>query len=98
MEFIDLEYIAWSKSQPAVDVNLARSGIDHCPVALLRLRRLDVVATLPVKYGYQPLRDAIARRYGVGIAQVFPLSGGASFANWLACATVLEGCGRGAEV
>ena len=30
--------------------------------------------------------------------QVFPISGGTSFANWLACAAVLDGCGRGAEV
>jgi aspartate/methionine/tyrosine aminotransferase len=98
MKFPDLEYIAWAKSQPAVGVNLARSGIDHCPVSLLGLNASDLVATLPVKYGYAPLRDAIARRYGVEGRQVFPLSGGTSFANWLACATVLDGCGRGAEV
>jgi hypothetical protein len=29
---------------------------------------------------------------------VFPISGGTSFANWIACAAVLDGCGRGAEV
>jgi aspartate/methionine/tyrosine aminotransferase len=98
MKFPDLAYIAWAKSLPRVDVNLARSGIDHCPVSLLGLAASDLVATLPVQYGYAPLRDAIARRYGVTSARVFSLSGGTSFANWLACAAVLDGCGHGAEV
>ncbi len=98
MKFPDLEYITWAKSQSPVDVNLARSGVDHCPVSLLRLKASDLVATLPVKYGYRPLCDAIARRYAVDASRVFPLSGGTSFANWVACATVLDGCGRGVEV
>ena len=34
--------------------------------------------------------QAIAARYGVTGARVFPMSGGTSFANWLACAAVLE--------
>jgi aspartate/methionine/tyrosine aminotransferase len=98
MNFPDLAYITWAKSLPRVDVNLARSGIDHCPASRLRLKTRDLVATLPVKYGYAPLREAIARRYGAAVEQVFPVSGGTSFANWLACAAVLDGCGRGAEV
>ena len=98
MKFPELEYIAWAKSLPPVRINLARSGIDHCPVSLLGLKASDLVATLPVKYGYAPLCDAIARRYGVAAEQVFALSGGTSFANWIACAAVLDGCGRGTEV
>jgi aspartate/methionine/tyrosine aminotransferase len=98
MRFPELDYIAWAKAQPAVDVNLARSGIDHCPVSLLQLRPSDIVATLPVKYGYVPLREAIARRYGVSPAQAFAISGGTSFANWLACAAILDGCHHSAEV
>jgi aspartate/methionine/tyrosine aminotransferase len=98
MMFPELAYINWAKSLPTVKINLARSGIDPCPASLLRLKASDLVTTLPVKYGYAPLRDAIARRYGVTFEQTFPLSGGTSFANWLACATVLDGCGRGAEV
>lgn len=98
MTFPELEYITWAKSQPRVDVNLARSGIDHCPASRLRLTARDLVVTLPATYGYAPLREAIARRYGVAFEQVFPLSGGTSFANWVACVTALDGCGRGAEV
>src|SRR6185295_13936735 len=98
MRFPELAYIEWAKSLPRVDVNLARSGVELCPASLLRLKASDLVTTLPVKYGYAPLREAIARRYGVAFEQAFPLSGGTSFANWVACATVLDGCGRGAEV
>jgi aspartate/methionine/tyrosine aminotransferase len=98
MTFPELAYISWAKALPKVAINLARSGIDRCPAALLRLKVKDLVATLPVKYGYAPLREAIAARYEVSRAQVFPISGGTSFANWLACAAVLDGCGRGAEV
>ena len=36
MKFPELEYIAWAKALPPVDINLARSGIEHCPVSLLR--------------------------------------------------------------
>ena len=48
--------------------------------------------------GYRPLVDAIARRYRVAAAQVFTVSGGTSFANWLACAAALDGCDRNAEI
>ena len=98
MTFPDLAYISWAKAQPKVAINLARSGIDLCPASLLRLKARDLAVTLPVKYGYAPLREAIAARYGVAGSQVFPISGGTSFANWIACAAVLDGCGRGAEV
>ena len=98
MKFQELAYISWAKALPKVEINLARSGIDHCPVSLLGLKARDLVATLPVRYGYLPLRQAIAARYGVTVPRVFPISGGTSFANWIACAAVLDGCGRGTEV
>jgi hypothetical protein len=98
MTFPELDYIRWAKSLPRVDVNLARSGIDHCPPSLLKLTTSDLVTTLPVKYGYAPLREAIARRYGVGADRVFTMSGGASFANWIACTAALDAASRDAEV
>jgi aspartate/methionine/tyrosine aminotransferase len=98
MKFPELAYISWAKSQPAADINLARSGIDTCPPSLLGLKASDLVTTLPVKYGYEPLREAIAERYGVRGSQVFPLSGGTSYANWIACAAILDRTDRSAEV
>lgn len=98
MNFPDIRYMTWAKSLPPARCNLARSGVEACPVALLDLQPRDVVANLPGKYGYRPLRAAIARRYGVAPDQVFAISGGASFANWLACAAVLDGAPASAEV
>jgi hypothetical protein len=98
MTFPEIAYLTWAKSAPRMDINLARSGIDPCPASRLGLTPGDLAVTLPVTYGYAPLRCAIARRYGAAFGQVFPVSGGTSFANWLAAAAVLDGCGRGAEV
>jgi aspartate/methionine/tyrosine aminotransferase len=98
VKFPPLAYISWAKASPRAAVNLARSGVEPCPVSLLGLKSSDLVAALPVTYGYQPLKEAIGRRYGVAANRVFPVSGGTSFANWVACAAVLDGCGSGAEV
>jgi len=98
MKFPELAYITWAKNQPPAQINLARSGIDHCPPSLLGLKASDLRTTLPVKYGYAPLREAIAERYRVRASQVFPLSGGTSYANWIACAAILDGTDRSAEV
>ena len=98
MRFPEVAYMSWAKALPPAHINLARSGIEACPPSLLKLDPRDLVANLPAGYGYSPLRRAIGRRYGVDPDQVLPLSGGASLANWVACATVLDGAPRGAEV
>jgi aspartate/methionine/tyrosine aminotransferase len=97
MKFPELEYISWAKSMPHAEVNLARSGVEPCPASLLKLSSRDLVVNLPVTYGYEPLRDAIADRYGVSGAQVFTVSGGTSFANFVACAAALDGAASGVE-
>ena len=91
MTFDELQYLTWAKSAPRVAINLARSGIDHCPASLLGLRASDLVTSLPVHYGYAPLLNAIARRYDVTPAHVLTLSGGTSFANYVGCAAALDG-------
>jgi aspartate/methionine/tyrosine aminotransferase len=98
MTFHELAYISWAKSAPRADINLARSGIDHCPASLLGLRASDLVTSLAVTYGYAPLLAAIGRRYGVEADRVLTVSGGTSFANYVACATALDDCSHGSEV
>jgi aspartate/methionine/tyrosine aminotransferase len=93
-----VDYIRWAKHQPAARINLARSGVAPCPPSLLGLRASDLVVSLPVRDGYAPLKAAIARRYGVEARNVFTVSGGTSFADWFACAVVLEDCPRRTEV
>ena len=98
MHFPEISYLRWAKTHPPARINLARSGVESCPASALKLRSRDLVVTLPVHDGYMPLREAIARRYGVTRDEVFTVSGGTSFANWFACAAALDGCPRGSEV
>ena len=98
LTFPELPYLRWAKALPSADINLARSGVEHCPPSLLGLRPSDIVTNLPVQYGYAPLKEAIARRYRVTTDQVLTVSGGTTFANWVACMAALEGGGRSTEV
>ena len=98
MTFPPVEYIRWAKEHPPARINLARSGAALCPPHLLGLRARDLVVNLPVRDGYAPLCDAIAKRYRVTRDRVFSVSGGTSFADWFAAAVVLEHSTRGDEV
>jgi aspartate/methionine/tyrosine aminotransferase len=98
LRFPELPYLRWAKAMPSAEINLARSGVEHCPPSLLKLRPSDVVTNLPVKYGYAPLKEAIAQRYRVSLDQVFTVSGGTTFANWVACAAALTGSVSRSEV
>jgi aspartate/methionine/tyrosine aminotransferase len=95
IRFPEVSYIRWAKWHPPARINLARSGAEPCPASALGLTRSDLVVTLPVADGYTPLRDAIARRYGVHRDHVFTVSGGTSFANWFACAAVMHDVASG---
>jgi aspartate/methionine/tyrosine aminotransferase len=97
MYFPEVAYLRWAKSHPPARINLGRSGVEPCPPSALGLTRRDLVVNLPVHDGYAPLQRAIATRYGVDDDQVFTVSGGTSFANWFACAAVLNGSAPDAE-
>jgi aspartate/methionine/tyrosine aminotransferase len=98
LTFPEMPYLRWAKAMPAADINLARSGVEHCPASKLQLRPSDIVTNLPVRYGYAPLKEAIARRYRVNTDQVFTVSGGTTFANWVACVAALDGSSKFTEV
>lgn len=98
MRFPDVDYIRWAKALPSAKINLARSGLEACPPQLLGLQVSDLVTNLPVHDGYPPLVETIARRYHVTSGQVFTVSGGTSFANWIAAAAALHDAPRGCEV
>jgi hypothetical protein len=98
MRFPEVSYLRWAKTHPSARIDMARSGVEACPPSALGLTSRDLVVTLPVRDGYMPLREAIARRYRVDADEVFTVSGGTSFANWFACAAALDGSARGSEV
>ena len=98
MKWPDFEYMRWAKGQPKAPINLARSGVELCPLSVLGATRRDLVISHPPGYGWLPLRRAIGRRYRVSADSVFPVSGGTSLANWVAIAAALDGAPRGSEV
>ena len=83
------EYMHWAKTCQAAECNLATSGVGAFPLGELPFDfgRLEINGDN--KYGYPPLKDAIARKSGVDTDCVVT-AGGTSFANHLAMAAVLE--------
>jgi aspartate/methionine/tyrosine aminotransferase len=96
--FREIDYMSWAKALPPARVNLARSGTVASPPRLLRPPRGSDLTRTPAGYGWLPLRRALAARYGVTPDRVLTVSGGASLANFLACAAALHGARPGAEV
>src|SRR6478736_9796733 len=99
MIFPEVGYIRWAKAMPKAATNLARSGVERCPASMLGMKASEFATNVPVRDdGWAPLVDRIAQRYGVSSSHVYTVSGGASFANFLACAAVLNEAGRSSEV
>jgi aspartate/methionine/tyrosine aminotransferase len=82
-------YMNWSKLRPAVQYDLALSGVIAYPLEDLAIEKEQLVVTGQSMYGYEPLQQAIAERYGVGTDQVVAANG-CSGANMLALAALIE--------
>jgi aspartate/methionine/tyrosine aminotransferase len=81
------DYMNWAKTQSRARFNLATSGVGSFPLSKIPLPHLEING--PPGYGYAPLSLAIAKHSGVDPACVVTAAG-ASFANYLALATILE--------
>jgi aspartate/methionine/tyrosine aminotransferase len=81
-------YIDWARTRPAARFDLAGSQVLACTIADLPGAR-DLSLDAPDADVQSRLTDAIARRYEVPASSV-TLASGASGANLLACATLLE--------
>jgi len=84
-------FLRWAKTRPAVDYDLAASGL--LPVSLAELLAGEPLTdwaeiTGPAGDGFPPLREAIGSRYGVALDGVALAAGGAG-ANFLGCAACL---------
>ena len=89
MSISPVEYMVWAKTKPKPAVNLSQSGV----AGLSRLdlgiewEGLEISGDHP--YGYPPLLEAIASRYGVHVAEIWP-SLGASQGVYHVCAALLK--------
>jgi aspartate/methionine/tyrosine aminotransferase len=82
-------YVAWAKQHHAVTYNLASSGIAAPPLDDIEFGPEDLDLAGEHEDGWPPLLERLATRYGVHSSQVV-LAPGASMANHLVCALLLE--------
>jgi aspartate/methionine/tyrosine aminotransferase len=79
----------WSKKRASPRFDLAGSNVLACTLDDLDGAREAIALTGHNDNGYEPLVEAIARRYGISAAQVVTANG-TSGANFQVCAALLE--------
>jgi aspartate/methionine/tyrosine aminotransferase len=82
-------YMEWAKTHSHARFNLATSGLISVPLSEFPVRLEDLELTAPGAYGYEPLRQRLARHNGVP-EQCVVAATGTSMANHLAMAAVLD--------
>ena len=83
------DYMAFAKLETGARFNLASSGVANCALADLGPLPADLALHGDSVYGYAPLREVIAARFGIDPACVVIPGGGCSFANHLAMAALI---------
>jgi aspartate/methionine/tyrosine aminotransferase len=79
----------WAKTSSRARFNLATSGLANLKLQELNASLDDLEITGDTGYGYQPLIDALANRFGVDAGSVVTAAG-TSFANHLAMASLIN--------
>ena len=82
-------YITWAKTHHDLRYSLAGSGVRPCPPELLEPPSELFPLSGSNEEGWVPLLERIARRYRLGTENVV-LAPGASMANHLVCAQIIE--------
>jgi hypothetical protein len=82
------DYMRFAKLKTGLAYNLASSGVADCALADLGASLDELELHGPNAYGWPPLMEAIAARFGVDPASVVTAAG-ASFANHLAMAALV---------
>jgi aspartate/methionine/tyrosine aminotransferase len=85
----DSEYLEWARSHGNIKYSLALSGVPPVDVSLLSPSVDDFTMVADNEYGWPPLLERIANRYGAEPKNVV-LAHGTSMANHLACAALVE--------
>ncbi len=83
------DYMHWAKTQSKARFNLATSGVGAYPLSEIPFDVGQLQINSDEPYGYAPLRQAIAAKYGVDPDSVVAAAG-ASMANHLAMAALID--------
>jgi aspartate/methionine/tyrosine aminotransferase len=83
------DYMHWAKFKPPVRFALTTSEVPHFQMDSLAIRIADLDLDGASHPRYAPLREAIARRYGVAAEQVVAADG-TSMANFLAMSALIS--------
>jgi aspartate/methionine/tyrosine aminotransferase len=83
------EYMHWAKTQSRARFNLATSGVGPFPLRDMPFDFASLEINGDNAFGYSPLKNAIARKHAVDPDCIFTTEG-ASMANYLALAALLE--------
>ena len=83
------DYMHWAKFKPPVRYPLTASEVPHFRIDSLPIDIADLDLDGASHPRYRPLREAIAKRYGVEVEQVVAADG-TSMANFLAMAALIE--------
>lgn len=95
MKFRPIDYLQWARQEPGkATINLCRSGLEDLSIRDLDLDPVELEIHGEHGYGYPPLLEALAKRFGVKVGNVLPTLG-ASHGIFYVCAALLE---RGDEV
>jgi hypothetical protein len=89
IRIMNSEYMQWAKENVHITHNLATSGLMNYPHPLSDLSTQSVEISGDDYYGYEPLVDAIAARYGITPEMIFTTLG-SSMANYITMALLLE--------
>lgn len=83
------DYMHWAKTRSRARFNLATSGLENLKLNELQVSLDDLEITGETGYGYRPLIDLLAQRFGVDSGSVVTAAG-TSFANHLALAALIN--------
>ncbi len=89
MRFGTIRYMEWHKTREAAAIDLCRSGITPRPLIDLELRLEELELSGNDVYGYPPLLDRIAERFGVGTENVVSTLG-TSNGLFVTCSALLS--------
>lgn len=82
-------YMQWAKTQSGATFSLAPSGVENYPFKDFPLSLEDIEINGGGVYGYEPLLQSLAEKYGVDTNSVVTAAG-TSMANHLVMASLLE--------